>query len=402
MARLELPPLSVYVHLPWCVRKCPYCDFNSYAIEGDVPERRYVAALLRDLESQAPSVGGREVRSVFFGGGTPSLFSADAIGHIFAGIRATLAVASGVEVTLEANPGTVERGRFSEYRSAGVNRVSLGGQSFSPDRLRSLGRIHSADDTRSAAAELHAAGMANFNIDLMYGLPGQSLIESLGDVAAAVALEPAHLSHYQLTLEPGTAFYHRPPTLPDDDATWEMQVGCQEALARQGFRQYEVSAYARPGWTCVHNLNYWQFGDYLGLGAGAHGKLTDPSTGVSRTERTRQPRQYLESLERRATPPAARLIPAPDLPFEYMLNALRLVEGFDGQQFERRTGLAIPAVRAAIESAEARGLLEMHSSRGWRATPLGRRFLNDLIGLFLPPYSTQNASRRPVQAANVL
>jgi oxygen-independent coproporphyrinogen-3 oxidase len=402
MAQLELPPLSVYVHLPWCVRKCPYCDFNSYAIDGDVPEERYVAALLGDLDVQLPQVAGREVESIFFGGGTPSLFSAAAIGRIIAGIASPLTLTPNVEITLEANPGTVERGRFSEYRSAGVNRVSLGGQSFDPGRLARLGRIHSADDTRAAAVELHAAGIENFNVDLMYGLPGQNVADSLADVEAAISLTPAHISHYQLTLEPGTAFFHRPPALPDDEATWEMQLRCQELLARSGFRQYEVSAYARDGKACRHNLNYWQFGDYLGLGAGAHGKQTEPATGVWRTERMRQPRQYLESLERAAPPPARQLVSATDLPFEYMLNALRLVDGFVGAQFERRTGLASEAIRAAIESGAERGLLESNGSGGWRATPLGRQFLNDAIALFLPRSPRKDAPRLAEQRANLL
>ena len=402
MPLLEIPPLSVYVHLPWCVRKCPYCDFNSHAIEGEVPEKRYVAGLLQDLATQVPPVAGRNVHSIFFGGGTPSLFSADAIERILTGVRAALTVAGDVEITLEANPGTVERGRFSDYRAAGINRISLGGQSFNPRHLASLGRIHSTDDTRAAAAELHAAGIENFNIDLMYGLPGQSVAESLADVEAAIELKPSHLSHYQLTLEPGTVFFHRPPPLPDDDATWEMQLRCQELIDSQGFTQYEVSAYARRGRSCTHNLNYWQFGDYLGLGAGAHGKLTDLSQGVLRTERTRQPRQYLESLGLIAAPPAARFVPTEDLPFEYMLNALRLVEGFAAHEFERRTGLSLDVMRTVIESGVARELLEANRMGGWRATLLGRRFLNDVVAMFLPAAPPKRSIHTPLQPANLL
>ena len=402
MPLLEIPPLSVYVHLPWCVRKCPYCDFNSHAIEGEVPEKRYVAGLLQDFATQVSPVAGRNVHSIFFGGGTPSLFSADAIERILTGVRAALTVADDVEITLEANPGTVERGRFSDYRAAGINRISLGGQSFNPRHLASLGRIHSTDDTRAAAAELHAAGIENFNIDLMYGLPGQSMAESLADVEAAIELKPAHLSHYQLTLEPGTVFFHRPPPLPDDDVTWEMQLCCQELIASQGFTQYEVSAYARRGRSCTHNLNYWQFGDYLGLGAGAHGKLTDLSQGVLRTERTRQPRQYLESLGLIAAPPAARFVPTEDLPFEYMLNALRLVEGFAAHEFERRTGLSLDVTRTVIESGVARGLLETNRMGGWRATLLGRRFLNDVVAMFLPAAPPKRSIHTPLQPANLL
>lgn len=401
MPRLEIPPLSVYVHLPWCVRKCPYCDFNSHAIDGKVPEERYVTALLGDLETQAPQVAGREVHSVFFGGGTPSLFSARAIERIIAGIRAAVGLRADAEISLEANPGTIERGRFSEYRAAGVNRISLGGQSFNPRHLASLGRIHSVDDTRRAAAELHAAGIDNFNIDLMYGLPDQSVSESLADVEAAIELRPAHLSHYQLTLEPGTVFFHRPPPLPDEDATWDMQLRCQELLAASGFLQYEVSAYAPPGRRCRHNLNYWQFGDYLGLGAGAHGKLTDPSRGVWRTERLRQPRQYLDSSVN-ARPPDVRSVETAELPFEYMLNALRLVEGFATDEFERRTGVSIDDIGAVIESGVEEKLLESSPTGGWRASARGRQFLNDLTAMFLPPTPREVVRRAPTQAANLL
>ena len=398
MSGLLIPPFAVYVHLPWCVRKCPYCDFNSHARDGQLPERRYVDALLGDLENQAPLVSGRLVRSVFFGGGTPSLFSAEAIGRVLAGIRSTLSVAADAEITLEANPGTVERGRFSEYAAAGVNRISLGGQSFNPRHLASLGRIHSVDDTRTAAAELHAAGIANFNVDLMYGLPEQTVAESLADVRAAIDLAPAHLSHYQLTLEPGTVFFHRPPPLPDDEASWNMQLGCQEILVGSGFLQYEVSAYARTGRRCAHNLNYWEFGDYLGIGAGAHGKITEPPHRVLRTTRVRQPRQYLEGMEGAARRPDTQVVSAQDLPFEYMLNALRLVEGFSVQAFEERTGIAFEALEPDILAAANRGVLEPNRSGGWRATALGLRFLNDVIATFLPP--APNSIAAPAQAAN--
>ncbi len=402
MSALQTPPLSLYVHLPWCVRKCPYCDFNSHAIDGHVPEERYARALLEDLETQTAQVRGRTVRSIFFGGGTPSLFSGGAIGGILAGIRSALPVTADAEITLEANPGTVERGRFDEYRSAGVNRVSLGGQSFHPGHLARLGRIHSVEDTRAAAAELHAAGLANFNIDLMYGLPGQSVPESIADVKSAIELAPAHISHYQLTLEPGTVFFHRPPQLPDEDSSWEMQLLCQEALATADFLQYEVSAYARPGRGCVHNLNYWQFGDYLGIGAGAHGKLTDPRHGVFRTVRLRQPRQYLDAMEQAARPPEVQMVCREDLPFEFMLNTLRLVEGFAVIEFERRTGLELDCLQPAISETCQRGLLERNRMGGWRATSTGMRFLNDLIGTFLPAVPAVSAIRTATQPANPL
>ena len=276
---LETPPLALYVHFPWCVRKCPYCDFNSYTLHGELDEQRYVEALQRDLETQAPEADGREVSSIFFGGGTPSLFSPRAMALLLESARRHLKLAADLEVTLEANPGTIERGRFAEYRAAGINRVSLGAQSFDDARLAALGRIHSADETRRAAAELHAAGIDNFNIDLMYGLPGQDAGGALRDLEAALALGPGHLSHYQLTIEAGTVFAGRPPALPDDETTDQMLDACQGSLAQAGFSRYEISAYAAPGRRCRHNLNYWSFGDYLGLGAGAHGKLTLAAAG---------------------------------------------------------------------------------------------------------------------------
>ncbi len=404
MALLQNPPLSVYVHLPWCVSKCPYCDFNSYAIEGVLPEKRYVAALDRDLEFQAEWVRGRRVQSIFFGGGTPSLFSPTAIGEIVASIRARLTLEPGAEITLEANPGTIERGRFAEYRAAGVNRVSLGGQSFNEQHLKLLGRIHSSRETHDAAQELHTAGLENFNIDLMYGLPQQAVGAALDDVRAALALGPQHISHYQLTLEPGTVFFHRPPALPGEEDTWRMQVECQQALAAGGFMQYEISAYARENRRCIHNLNYWQFGDYLGIGAGAHGKLTDSHSGViARTARVRQPRQYLESIEGGASALTRVAIPEADLPFEFMLNALRLPSGFTCGQFVSRTGEPMDSIRPILEEASKRGLIAVeHSSAGYRPTELGLRFLNDLQGMFLPARSASMRAGSQPQVVNLL
>jgi putative oxygen-independent coproporphyrinogen III oxidase len=385
-----VPPLAIYVHLPWCVRKCPYCDFNSHQVNGAIPESRYLDTLIRDLELQAEAVAGREVQTVFIGGGTPSLFHPQAIGRLLSAIGSRLACAADLEVTMEANPGTIERGRFAEYKSAGVNRVSLGGQSFNARHLQALGRIHSNAETHTAVEELHTAGIANFNIDLMYALPGQSLEEALSDVRTAITLRPAHLSHYQLTLEPGTAFFHRPPSLPDDDVSWEMQLRCQELMAEHGFTQYEISAYASPDRRCRHNLNYWQFGDYLGLGAGAHGKITrmgdDGKTVVTRTTHIKSPKQYMDALENSGALPDSRPVPSGDLPFEFMLNALRLVQGFDAIAFESRTGLSLTDIRSSLDSAHARGLLEAVSDPpGWRPTPTGLRFLNDLQMTFLPP-----------------
>ena len=375
--------LSVYVHLPWCVRKCPYCDFNSHAAPERIPEEAYVTALLADLDADLGLAAGRTVASVFLGGGTPSLFGVPAIGNLLSGIAARLPFAADVEITMEANPGTVEHGRFEGYAAAGVNRVSLGAQSFDAAQLKVLGRIHGPEEIGMAVSELRAASIANFNLDLMYALPEQTTRGALSDLASAIALGPAHLSHYQLTLEPGTAFYYRPPSLPDDDQAFEMQQACQQMLAANGFVQYEVSAYARPGRQCRHNLNYWRFGDYLGIGAGAHGKLAFGGQ-VIRTEKTRMPREYL----RRAAAGMdgsefRRPVPETELPFEFMLNALRLCEGFTLADFERTTGLSGSSIEPTLAELAARGLLAETRGR-WRPTELGFRFLNDLHAVFLP------------------
>jgi len=373
-----ITPLAIYVHLPWCVSKCPYCDFNSHARPDALPEPEYVAALLADLERDLDLAAGRPVASVFLGGGTPSLFGPGAIAALLEGLAARLPFEADAEVTMEANPGTIEHGRFAGYAKAGVNRVSLGAQSFDADRLRALGRIHGPAETGAAVAELAEAGIANFNLDLMYALPGQTREAALADLEAAIALDPAHLSHYQLTLEPGTAFFHRPPPLPDDDLAWQMQLDCQQRLAAAGFAQYEVSAYARPGRQCRHNLNYWRFGDYLGIGAGAHGKLTVDGK-VVRTEKPRSPRAYLAAGGLAGT---RRDVPSAELPFEYMLNALRLTEGFTTADFQRTTGLSSDVVRPALGDLVARSLVETTEGR-FRPTSLGFRFLNDLMAAFL-------------------
>jgi putative oxygen-independent coproporphyrinogen III oxidase len=378
---LETPPLALYVHLPWCVRKCPYCDFNSYTLHGELEEQSYVAALQRDLAAQAPEVAGREVSSIFFGGGTPSLFSPRAIAQLLESARRHLTLAADLEVTLEANPGTIERGRFAEYRAAGVNRVSLGAQSFDDSRLAALGRIHCAEETRRAVAELHAAGMADFNIDLMYGLPGQDVDAALRDVEEALALGPSHLSHYQLTIEAGTVFAGRPPTLPDDDVADAMLDACRERLEQTGFAQYEVSAYAATGRRCRHNLNYWSFGDYLGIGAGAHGKLSLAGQGeVVRTTQVREPRRYLSSAGRGALQRSP--VPAHQLPFEFMLNALRLVEGFEVRSFVGRTGLPWETVAGTMADLAGEGLI-VTSGTWYRTSPRGLRFLNDVLLRFV-------------------
>ncbi len=382
---LQPPPLSLYVHLPWCVRKCPYCDFNSHAAPAQLPQTQYVDALLDDLLNDLPWAAGRSLTSVFFGGGTPSLFDPVQIGRLLEGVARHLPLAPDAELTLEANPGTIEHGRFADYRAAGINRVSLGAQSFNDAQLQKLGRIHGSGDIERAAQELQLAGIDNFNLDLMYGLPGQRLSEALADLEAALALRPAHISHYQLTLEPGTVFYHRPPPLPPADDLWQMQEESQQLLAAHGFDQYEVSAYARAGRRSRHNLNYWRFGDYLGIGAGAHGKLTTtgPDACVMRTARVRQPRQYLaaQGADRLAE---QRQVPTEDLTFEFMLNALRLVDGFEQAQFEAYTGLPLAGLDPVLTQARQRNLMESPRPGAWRATADGQRLLNDLQAMFLP------------------
>lgn len=400
---LSLPPLGVYVHLPWCVRKCPYCDFNSHALKESPgggrrlavdQEAAYVDALLEDLALDLPlleQADTRPVETVFIGGGTPSLFSAEAIARLLAGLRERLPFAPECELTLEANPGTLECGRFAGYREAGINRISVGAQSFSPAQLRQLGRIHAADDTRAAVAELHAAGMANYNLDLMYALPGQSAAEALADVEAALALAPPHLSYYQLTLEPGTVFHHRPPAaMPDDEAAADLEAAAHARIASAGYHRYEVSAWTRAGRECRHNLNYWRYGDYLGLGAGAHGKLTRPSTGeVLRTEKAKQPREYQAGLAGGAARTVRAIAPA-ERPFEFMLNALRLADGFPARIYEERTGLPLGAQAATLARLAERGWLQDgpgndgHGERWLRPTARGYSVLNSLVEAFLP------------------
>jgi putative oxygen-independent coproporphyrinogen III oxidase len=376
--------LSLYVHMPWCVRKCPYCDFNSHQLKSAAPDSSYIDALIRDFDLELPSVSGRRIDTVFFGGGTPSLFQPEDFSRLLGAFRQRIAFAEDVEITLEANPGTIERGRFAGYRDAGINRVSLGAQTFAPRALEALGRIHSADDTHRAVAELRAAKLDNFNLDLMYALPQQTPEEALEDVRIACALGPSHISYYQLTLEPGTVFHTRPPELPDEDAAWRIQSAGQALLADAGYVQYEVSAYARLGKRCRHNLNYWLFGDYLGIGAGAHGKLSfELPQRILRTVKPKQPREYSEQMRRAGSSIGeSSLIFLKDLPFEFMLNALRLNEGFTVRDYRQRTGLEIASVEGKLAQGEARGLL-MSRADNWRPTELGRRFLNDLQASFL-------------------
>ena len=381
---LSVPPLAVYVHLPWCLAKCPYCDFNSHVAPQTLPEDQYVDYLLADLDCDLPLVSGRPVESVFFGGGTPSLFTPRAIGRFLQGLRARVPMAGDVEVTLEANPGALEHGRFAGYREVGITRISLGVQSFNNRHLKALGRIHNSDQVLHAVTELKAASFENFNLDLMYGLPQQTQAEANDDLAQAIALGPTHLSHYQLTMEPGTVFFRRPPSVPDEDAMWEIQQSCQAQLATSGYEQYEVSAYSRAGRWCRHNVNYWQFGDYLGLGAGAHGKLTDAVSGaIWRTQRQKQPREYLSKPNAVARLSEHRLVKDFELPFEFALNVLRLKSPWTSALFEARTGLPIAAIAAQLQTARDRQLITGSNERGWQPTELGERFLNDLQTIFL-------------------
>ena len=382
--RLVPPPLSLYVHLPWCVRKCPYCDFNSHAGKGALPFDAYVDALVRDLDQDLPLVWGRVVSSVFFGGGTPSLFPPEAIDRFLQQASARLRFAPNLEVTLETNPGTAEHGRFDRYRAAGVNRISFGIQTFDDDALRRLGRIHDSREAERAVKLARDAGYDNFNIDLMYALPEQTLAQAEHDLERAFALAPTHISHYQLTLEPNTVFFARPPRgIPDEDSAWDMQEHCQALLAQAGYGQYEVSAYARDGWQCAHNLNYWRFGDYLGIGAGAHGKISSGAQQqVLRRWKHKHPQAFMEAAGTPAAIGGDAVIDAARLPFEYMLNLLRLHEGFDLRDFEARTGLGRAVLQPALATAVERGWLHRDGGRVV-PTELGRRFTNDVVELFL-------------------
>ncbi|MFN2308265.1 MAG: radical SAM family heme chaperone HemW [Gammaproteobacteria bacterium] len=378
-----LPPLALYVHIPWCVRKCPYCDFNSHEARADLPERAYVDALLADLDQELPAVWGRVVGSAFIGGGTPSLFSAEAIDRLLAGIRARLTCKPDMEITLEANPGTVEQGRFNEFRAAGINRLSLGIQSFDDGLLARIGRIHGRREALRAAELAHDAGFASFNLDLMFGLPDQTPSQALADLATALDLSPAHLSWYQLTLEPNTYFHRHPPTLPDDATLWAMQQQGQGRIAARGYTQYEVSAYARAGQECRHNLNYWRYGDYLGIGAGAHQKLTDAAEQrIRRCWKLKNPRDYLAAASGAARLGGSSEPDADEVVLEFLMNALRLNAGFPQTLFEQATGLPFEPLRPALERARDRGLLE--PDEPWRCTEQGQRFLNDLLVEFVP------------------
>jgi putative oxygen-independent coproporphyrinogen III oxidase len=378
----HLPPLSLYIHIPWCVRKCPYCDFNSHEARGPLPEDEYIAALIADLEQALPQIWGRRVVSIFIGGGTPSLLSVKAIDTLLTAVRARLPLLADAEITLEANPGTVEAEKFAGYRSAGINRISLGIQSFSDPHLHALGRIHNADEARRAV-DLAQRHFEHVNLDLMYALPRQTLAEAQHDLTSAVSFGVTHLSAYHLTLEPNTAFHHAPPPLPDDDLAADMQDMVEAHLAAHGYAHYETSAYARPGHRCTHNLNYWGYGDYLGIGAGAHGKISSPN-GIVRETRRRHPRDYLTAAARGEFIHEQHPVPPDQRPFEFMMNALRLHDGFNPALFEAHTGCSLSTQTAALEHARRRGLLEVSPTQ-IAPTAQGRRFLNDLLEIFLTP-----------------
>ncbi len=372
------PPLSLYLHVPWCVRKCPYCDFNSHAVKGKIPETAYLQAMLEDLGQDLALAGSRPIETVFIGGGTPSLMSGGFYRSLFRELRARLNLTPDAEITLEANPGTLEEGRFEAFREAGINRLSIGVQSFNARHLSTLGRIHDSNAAHRAIETARQAGFDNFNVDLMHGLPEQSPADAVEDLEAALGHNPPHLSWYQLTLEPNTEFYSRPPDLPDDDRLWEIYRSGRDLLHRHGFRDYEVSAWSQPGRASRHNLNYWTFGDYLALGAGGHGKVSQADGQIRRYWKTRQPEAYLNRIGSRTA--GSEVIAADDLPLEFLMNALRLTDGVEEPLFQERTGLPLSSVAVKLEELRDEKLLEQHRIQ---ATDLGQRYLNSLLERFL-------------------
>jgi putative oxygen-independent coproporphyrinogen III oxidase len=385
LSDLQLPPLSLYIHIPWCIQKCPYCDFNSHAVKQGIPEQEYIAHLLADLDVDLPYVQGRELHSIFIGGGTPSVFSAEGIAAILTGVKSRIPFADDIEITMEANPGTVEAERFAGYVKAGVSRFSIGVQSFQNDKLTRLGRIHQGNEACHAAELatnlLSTSTLKSFNLDLMHGLPEQSIDDALSDLRQAIALQPPHLSWYQLTIEPNTAFASKPPVLPEDDILWDIQEQGHALLTAAGYQQYETSAYAKPGFQCQHNLNYWRFGDYLGIGCGAHGKITLPQAGqILRTVKVKHPKGYMDLskpyLDSETT------VPSDELPFEYFMNRFRLLEPWSTDEFSALTGLAAVTVTPILAKAMQLGLVHQLDHR-YQITPHGVRYLNDLLQMFL-------------------
>ena len=384
------PPLSLYIHLPWCIKKCPYCDFNSHAVDKEAftdfnQENVYVDALISDLGSELPRIWGRPIVSIFIGGGTPSLFSAEAIDHLMAALRSMLTFYHNTEVTMEANPGSAEAARFKAYRASGINRLSIGVQSFDDKKLKALGRVHNSTEAFNAVAMAKDAGFDEINVDVMFGLPDQSIDEALSDLEIAMKLQPTHLSWYQLTIEPNTVFYSKPPVLPPDDLLWDMQQQGQAYLSDNGFNQYEISAYARKreNHQCQHNRNYWQFGDYLGIGAGAHGKLTHVAEGkIERYARHRIPQSYMDKVARTCAITETRSLTRDELPLEFMMNSLRLNEGFHPSLFNERTGLLLNSIQKQLQIAEEKSLIEWDLNK-IKPTKTGHRYLNDLIEIFM-------------------
>lgn len=386
---LQLPPLSLYIHIPWCIQKCPYCDFNSHAVKQGIPEQEYIAHLLADLDLDLPYVQGRTLHSIFIGGGTPSVFSAEGIADILTGVASRIPFAADIEITMEANPGTVEAERFAGYVTAGVSRFSIGVQSFQNDKLTRLGRIHQGDEARQAAelatALLASSPLKSFNLDLMHGLPEQSIDDALSDLQQAITLQPPHLSWYQLTIEPNTAFASKPPVLPEDDILWDIQEQGHALLTAAGYQQYETSAYAKPGYQCRHNLNYWRFGDYLGIGCGAHGKITLPEQGyIVRTVKVKHPKGYMDLSKPyldSATP-----VPAEELAFEYFMNRFRLLEPCNIAEFTAYTGQPAATVEPILLQATQLGLVSQqlrNQQQQYQITLQGVRYLNDLLQMFL-------------------
>ena len=380
----QLPPLGLYIHFPWCVRKCPYCDFNSHELRGELAETAYINALVDDLEQELPRIWGRSVNSIFMGGGTPSLFSADSIDHLLSALRARLTFSPNIEITLEANPGTMEQNRFAEFHAAGINRLSIGVQSFQDGQLERLGRIHSSKQAIMAAEAAHKAGFDNFNLDLMFALPGQNRQTTRDDLSTAISLSPGHISYYQLTIEPNTFFHKQPPVLPDDDLAWAMQCEGQSQLAAAGYTQYEISAYAQADKQCRHNLNYWQFGDYLGIGAGAHDKITDMAQQcITRNWKLKHPDAYLDKAATARRVAGSRILQTADVTLEFMLNALRLTHGFSASMFQYHTGLSFSHIEETVQKAESKGWLYRNNGH-IQPSEEGQRFHNDLVSLFLP------------------
>lgn len=382
---LQLPPLSLYIHIPWCIQKCPYCDFNSHAVKQGIPEQEYIAHLLADLDVDLPYVQGRELHSIFIGGGTPSVFSAEGIAAILTGVQSRIPFADAIEITMEANPGTVEAERFAGYVKAGVSRFSIGVQSFQNDKLTKLGRIHQGNEACHAAELatnlLSSSTLKSFNLDLMHGLPEQSIDDALSDLRQAIALQPPHLSWYQLTIEPNTAFASKPPVLPEDDILWDIQEQGHALLTAAGYQQYETSAYAKPGFQCQHNLNYWRFGDYLGIGCGAHGKITLPQAGqIIRTVKVKHPKGYMDLSKPYLD--SETKVPSDELPFEYFMNRFRLLEPWSTDEFSALTGLAAATVTPILAKAMQLGLVHQLDHR-YQITPHGVRYLNDLLQMFL-------------------